>query len=215
MKILVIAAMAEEAFEIKNLFTEYKEENGDYIGNIYGKNVVLTTCGIGKVNAAMITTEALIKYKPDFVINTGSAGALNKDLKVGDVVVSTDVCHHDVDATAFGYELGQVPQMPHTYISEDIHIEVHHKGMMVSGDTFVTDVHIDKIITDFPDAYCCDMEASAIAQVCHAKDVPFVIARSISDQPFNKENNMDFKEFLPIAAKNSAAVVSEIIKNKK
>lgn len=67
--------------------------------------------GIGKVNAAMSTSILLVKYKPDYVINTGSAGGFHPQLNVGDIVISDEVRHHDVDVTAFGYEYGQVPQL--------------------------------------------------------------------------------------------------------
>ena len=84
-------------------------------GELFGKEGVLLRSGIGKVNAAMSTTILLQTFKPDYLINTGSAGGLNPELEVGDVVISNEVRHHDVDATIFGYEYGQVPQMPASF----------------------------------------------------------------------------------------------------
>lgn len=81
-------------------------------GLLAGHEVILLKSGIGKVNAAMSTTILLEKYKPEKVINTGSAGGFHHSLNVGDVVISTEVRHHDVDVTAFNYEYGQVPGMP-------------------------------------------------------------------------------------------------------
>lgn len=45
------------------------------------------------------------------MINTGIAGSLNADINIGDIVVSTDLIHHDMNAVAFGYPVGQIPQM--------------------------------------------------------------------------------------------------------
>ncbi|MFH7617533.1 5'-methylthioadenosine/S-adenosylhomocysteine nucleosidase, partial [Pseudomonas syringae group genomosp. 7] len=86
-------------------------------------------------------------YKPDCIINTGSAGGFNPELNVGDAVISTEVRHHDVDVTAFGYDYGQVPQLPAAFTADDklIHAadsaanEIENfqivKGLIVTGDS--------------------------------------------------------------------------------
>lgn len=68
--------------------------------------------GIGKVNAAMSTTILIERYHPDLIINTGSAGGLNPELNVGDLVISDDVCHHDVDATVLAMLMAKFPKCP-------------------------------------------------------------------------------------------------------
>ena len=119
MKVGIIGAMEEEVNLLRNELTERKDTEiasyhfyEGYLGNM---QVVILKSGIGKVNAAIGTTLLIDKFKPDVVINTGSAGGFKKGMKVGDVVVSTEVRHHDVDVTAFGYEYGQVPGMPPAY----------------------------------------------------------------------------------------------------
>lgn len=83
------------------------------------KEVILLKSGIGKVNAAVSTTLLLDRFQPDYVINTGSAGGFHHSLNVGDIVISTDVRHHDVDVTIFNYEYGQVPGLPAAFIADD------------------------------------------------------------------------------------------------
>ena len=83
-----------------------------YTGELAGNTVTLVQSGIGKVASAVATTLLIDNFSPDCVINTGSAGGFEPSLNVGDVVISSEVRHHDVDVTAFGYEIGQVPQMP-------------------------------------------------------------------------------------------------------
>src|SRR5690606_28131087 len=99
-------------------------------GTYQGQEIVLLKSGIGKVNAAMSTTILLQHYKPDLVINTGSAGGFDENLEVGSIVISSEVRHHDVDVTAFGYEMGQVPQMPAAFQSNTELIELAEKAVM-------------------------------------------------------------------------------------
>ena len=63
---------------------------------------------------------------------------------------------------------------------------------------------IAQIKADFPNVTAVEMEATAIAQVCHAFNVPFVVVRAISDAG-DGEASMSFEEFLPLAAKQSSA----------
>src|SRR5690606_22914425 len=115
MKIAIIGAMEEEVTLLREKIEGREQEviaGCEFTtGMMDDAEVVLLRSGIGKVNAAMSTAILLERFKPDYVINTGSAGGFNPDLNVGDVVISTEVRHHDVDVTAFGYEYGQVPQL--------------------------------------------------------------------------------------------------------
>ena len=90
-----------------------------YTGQFAGKDIALCQSGIGKVNAAIATTLLKEHFAPDVVINTGSAGGIGGGLKVGDVVVGTHIMLHDVDVTAFGYQHGQVPQLPAAFACDE------------------------------------------------------------------------------------------------
>ncbi|NEU31594.1 5'-methylthioadenosine/S-adenosylhomocysteine nucleosidase [bacterium LRH843] len=222
MRIGIIGAMDEEVELIKGTL-----ENRDdttiagcefHKGNIKGTEVILLKSGIGKVNAAVGTTLLIQLFQPDCIINTGSAGGFNESLKVGDVVISTEVRYNDVDATVFGYEFGQVPQMPAFYEpSEELmnvakkaaeQVGVHAaQGLIVSGDSFMSDPkRVEELKTLFKDPYCAEMEAGAIAQVCHQFGTPFVIIRSLSDIA-GSEAKVSFEQFLETAAGNSAKQV--------
>lgn len=221
-KIGIIGAMAQEVEILRKLMVEPKltEIAGCkiYEGKINNRNVALLQSGIGKVAAAIGTTLLLELTKPDMIINTGSAGGLNSMLNVGDVVISTEVRHHDVDVTAFGYEKGQLPANPAAFIPNAQLVEVAEKeaqkagfnavaGLICSGDLFVNGTEaIQRIRSDFPNVAAVEMEAAAIAQVCHAFDIPFVVVRAISDVA-DKESHLSFDEFLPLAAEKSSAIV--------
>ncbi|MEN0643022.1 5'-methylthioadenosine/S-adenosylhomocysteine nucleosidase [Alkalicoccobacillus gibsonii] len=187
-------------------------------GTIDGVKVVLLKSGIGKVNAAIGTTLLIQLYSPDRIINTGSAGGFYPSLSVGDIVISTELRYHDVDATVFGYEYGQVPQMPAFY-QPDSHlmqvaeeaaqkVGIHsEKGLIVSGDSFMSDAsRVEEIKQLFNEPYCAEMEAGAIAQVCQQFDIPFVIIRSLSDIA-GSDAKMSYDQFLEKASVNSAKQV--------
>lgn len=229
MKIAVIGAMEEEVELLRAAISNPKTTviaNSEYTEGTYeGKDVVLLKSGIGKVNAAMSTTILLHEFKPDIVINTGSAGGYDENLEVGAIVISDEVRHHDVDATIFGYEIGQVPQMPPAFKSDANLMQAaelavqkigEHQaatGLITTGDAFMNDpVRVEVVRKQFPTMKAVEMEAAAVAQVCYQFGTPFVVIRALSDIA-GKESNISFDEFLPVAAKHSTQVVLETIKS--
>ncbi|MCJ8006912.1 5'-methylthioadenosine/S-adenosylhomocysteine nucleosidase [Lederbergia wuyishanensis] len=228
MRIAIIGAMEEEVSLLREYISDKQvvEVAGCEFtsGSIGDKEVVLLKSGIGKVNAAMSTTILLEKFRPDIIINTGSAGGYNPDLTIGDLVISTEVRHHDVDVTIFDYEYGQVPQMPPAFLADSSLIETAQKavgniegiqavkGLIATGDSFMNDpVRVEFVRNKFPKLQAVEMEAAAIAQVAYQFNVPFVIIRSLSDIA-GQESHISFDEFLDKAAVNSANLVLEMVK---
>jgi len=231
MKIAIIGAMEEEVEILRNKMEEVQQETiagcEFNIGKLHGTDVVLLKSGIGKVNAAMSTAILLEKYTPDVVINTGSAGGFSPELKVGDVVISTDVVHHDVDVTIFGYAYGQVPQLPPTFKADEKLIAVAEeaakkiekvqvvKGLIATGDSFMNDSkRVEFVRGKFPELQASEMEAAAIAQVAYQFGVPFIIIRALSDIA-GKESNISFEAFLETAAIHSSQLVENIVQQLK
>lgn len=227
MKIAVIGAMEQEVEYLRGALsnTEVKTiGNSEYTTGTYeGKEVILLKSGIGKVNAAMSTTLLLHEFKPDVVINTGSAGGFDETLEVGAVVISDEVRHHDVDVTIFGYEIGQMAGMPAAYKSDEKLMNIakqavteigEHQygvGLICSGDVFMNDpVRVAEVRKHFPQMKAVEMEAAAVAQVCYQFGTPFVVIRALSDIA-GKESNISFDEFLPVAAKHSTEIVLKAI----
>lgn len=227
MKIAIIGAMEEEVTILRDTLENRKQEfiaGCEFTSGIYkGVEIILLKSGIGKVNAAMSTTLLLDRYQPDYVINTGSAGGFHSSLNVGDVVISSEVRHNDVDVTAFGYEYGQVPGLPAAYIPNEMLVNVAEKkakeindiqvvkGLIVTGDSFLNDPNkVEFIRSKFSNLYAGEMEAAAIAQVCHLFETPFVVIRALSDIA-GKESDVSFDQFLDKAAKHSAQLVLKIV----
>lgn len=228
MKVAIIGAMEEEVVILRERMTETTVLNVAGCefteGTLDGVQVILSKSGIGKVNAAMSTTLLLQIYKPDFVLNTGSAGGFNPELEVGDLVISTEVRHHDVDVTVFNYEYGQVPGLPAAFVADERLITIAErvaknmkdvqtvKGLIATGDSFMNDPERVRFVREkFPALQASEMEAAAIAQVSHMFGVPFLIIRALSDIA-GQESNVSFEQFLDKAAKHSAELIVNIIK---
>lgn len=227
MNIGIIGAMDEEIRILKEKMTDVQTTTvagcNFHQGELGAKKVTLTMSGIGKVSAAVATTLLLEKFQPDVIINTGSAGGYDTSLNVGDVVISTEVRFHDVDVTAFGYEIGQMAELPAAFYADKKLVDIAQhaayslsslkviKGLICTGDTFMADPEkAEAARKNFPTMVACEMEAAAVAQVCHQFTVPFVVIRSLSDIA-GKKSEVSFEQYLPTAAKNAAVLVEKII----
>lgn len=225
--IAIIGAMEEEVASLKSMMSNQSEEviaNCHFIqGTLEDKEVILLQSGIGKVNAAMATTILHAKYQPTIVINTGSAGGFAEDLEVGDIVISDEVVHHDVDVTAFDYKYGQVPSMPARFKADtslikkvkEVNDTLNLKskiGLIATGDSFMSDSERVSFVRQlFPDMLAAEMEAVAVAQVCYQYETPFVVIRALSDIA-GKKSEISFEEFLDTAAKNATNFILEFLK---
>ena len=226
MKAGIIGAMEQEVTllrdKIENRQTISLAGCEIYTGTLNGVDVALLKSGIGKVSAALGTTLLLELCKPDFIVNTGSAGGLASTLKVGDIVVSDEVRYHDADVTAFGYEAGQMAGCPAAFTADArlvaaaetciAQLDLHAvRGLVVSGDAFINGAEpLARIRSTFPAAIAVEMEATAIAHVCHQFAVPFVVVRAISDVA-DRESHLSFDEFLVVAAQQSSLLVETLL----
>lgn len=170
-----------------------------YKGQLFGHNIILSQSGVGKVNSAINTQYIIDKYEPDIIINTGIAGGLSSSLNVSDIVIGTELVQHDFDVTAIGYARGYMctgiePDKPTIFYSDRELIEKYefavkacipktkvHRGIIASGDVFVSDNKKKQEIKEQFSASAVEMEGAAIAQTAAKNDVPFIIVRAISD----------------------------------
>ncbi|MBM7597892.1 adenosylhomocysteine nucleosidase [Virgibacillus halotolerans] len=223
----IIGAMDEEVALLLENMTEKEEitiANCLFVtGNLAEKQVVLLKSGIGKVNAAMATTIMHERFSPTHVINTGSAGGFADRLEVGDIVISTEVVHHDVDVTGFDYAYGQVPGLPAMYSADTELITAaisaikgldvqYQEGIIATGDSFMDKPdHVAFVKDKFPAMIAAEMEAAAVAQVCYQYDKPFVVIRALSDIA-GKQSSVSFDQFLDKAARNAAQLIIAMLK---
>ena len=224
----IIAAMKEEMQEIKKIMQEIEEikikELIFFKGKINNNNVILVEAGIGKVNAARVTQLMIDKFKIEKIINVGSAGSANNELEIGDIVIGKRLVQHDFDITAFGHPKGFITNIGQ-YVESDSELiskmeqtisklsqnEFKIKiGTIASGDIFCTEPKMkEKIRTKF-NADAIEMEGAAIAQVCKLNEIPFIVIRSISDNPDGK-NEITFDQFLEKASKRCAEIINKFL----
>lgn len=199
-----------------------------YAGQLADKQVVLVQCGIGKVNAGVCTQILVDEFAVDQIVFTGVAGAIDAELDMEDIVVSTELVQHDVDVTAFGdYNPGEIPGLGQTFpadqqliqLAEAAGEQVAEKenlrvvtGRILSGDQFIS---AEEKVADLKEkfsGYCTEMEGAAVGQVAQLNEVPFVVIRSISDKA-DAEADISFTEFVKEAADHSYQIVKEIVVN--
>ena len=228
-KIGIIGAMEVEIASLKSAMKVsrmLKKAQMEFLeGELEGCQAVVVRSGIGKVNAAVCTQILVDEFGVDGVINTGIAGSLKAEINIGDIVLSTDVLHHDMDATGFGYPLGQIPQMDAfsfqadeqmrklaKEVCEEVNPEIRvFEGRVVSGDQFISSREVkDKIKENF-DGCCTEMEGAAIAQTAYLNQIPFVIIRAMSDKA-DDSATMDYPTFEKQAVEHSVRLTRGFLK---
>ncbi len=219
----IIVAEVKELEAIKEIMVNKEEINiydlKIFKGEINNKKYILVRSGIGKVNAARTTQILSDKFNIEYIINVGSAGALNDNLNIGDIVIGKELIQHDFDVTAFGREKGYIPETGKVFKSdEDLikkceNVKINNikivKGIITSGDIFCTDIKMKEKIRQKFKSDCTEMEGAAIAQVCYLNKIPFIVVRSISDIP-NGNNELDFNQYLEFASKNCAEFIKQL-----
>lgn len=222
----IIFAMEEELVELKKYLEVSKEYNifelKFYEGIINNIECILVESGVGKVNSARTTQILIDNFKVEYIFNIGVAGGVDESLSVGDIVLGEKLVQHDFDITAFNHEKGYIPKVG-VFIDTDVYLltladEVlknindinYRRGIIASGDIFCTELKMSQKINSKFNALCVEMEGASIAQVCYLSHIPFLIIRSISDVPNNK-NVVTYEEFLQSSCKNVALVMYNLL----
>ena len=229
MKIGIIGAMEMEVETLKEQLSDPVKETVARMefceGTLKGVPVVVVRSGVGKVNAAMCTQILADRFGVDAVINTGVAGSLDARINIGDIVISTDAVHHDVDATLFGYAPGEVPQLGITAFPADEALaqaaeracrkaapEISvFRGRVTSGDQFIVSREKKDQIRETFGGMCTEMEGASIAQAAWLNQVPFIIVRAISDKA-DESAQVEYPVFEEQAARHCAGMIGELMK---
>ncbi|BBF44676.1 5'-methylthioadenosine nucleosidase [Lachnospiraceae bacterium KM106-2] len=217
-EVATLKAQLEDIKVVKKAAMEF------YEGTYEGKTLVVVRSGIGKVNAGVCAQILVDDFKVEAIINSGIAGGLHEDIEIGDIVISTDAIQHDMDATGFGYKVGQIPQMKESIFKADerlvkIASEVCQSvnpevktlvGRVVTGDQFISGKEKKDWLRGTFDGYCAEMEGGAIAQAAYLNEIPFVIIRSISDKADSTACD-DYPQFEKKAADHAVNLVNGMI----
>lgn len=221
MKIAIMGAMVEEITPLLDFFGNYETiehaKNRYYTTSYKGLDIVLAYSKIGKVNASLTASVLIEKFGAQKLLFSGVAGALNPSLKIGDMVVATQLAQHDLDITAFGHPHGYVPEGA-VYVETDKALTAMAKnvaqtknmqlldGIIATGDQFICDPVKKEWIRNTFQADATEMEGASVAVVCDALKVPFCVFRAISDAA-DMDAGFSFDEFLVSSAKESAQFI--------
>lgn len=210
--IVIIGAMATETVRIETLIKNPSYFSLGYKpivkGTILGKDVMLATSGVGKVNASMTLSAILSNYDVDYIINVGLVGGF-QPLSQGDMVIISEATYHDFDLTIFGYDFGQVPQLLTYYPSDERLIKSVSKTLdlkhvrLYTGDTFMT--------KNIEAGSCCDMEGAALYQVSYLYDKPIISIKVISDVIGAPSQIEDYEAFEQNASERFKSIIGLIL----
>lgn len=222
----IIGAMQVEVNTLKDIMTEQKSRvisGMEFVeGKIDGHEVVAVVCGEGKVASAICAQTLILEYHVDRVINTGVAGTLCKELGISDVAIAENVVQHDMDVTALGYPIGQIPSLDVLKIPCDPEMisalekavisqsSNYRVGTIASGDMFIHSAARKSFIVETFGAIAGEMEGAAIGQVCYVNKVPFVVLRTMSDDASGAAPE-SFEIFAACAAECACAIVRRFI----
>jgi adenosylhomocysteine/aminodeoxyfutalosine nucleosidase len=230
MKIGIMGAMREEIEPILELVDEVDTEI-DYAKNKYykakydGTELVIAYSKIGKVNSALTAATMIEKFGIDILLFSGVAGAINEELKIGDLIIATKLCQHDLDITAFGHPYGYVPESKVfvetsetlNNIARNVAKKLDKKllsGIIATGDQFIANPEKKEWIKNTFNADALEMEGASVGFVCDSLGVPFFVLRAISDSA-DMDAGFDFDKFLEGSAKESAKFLMEMVREIK
>jgi adenosylhomocysteine nucleosidase len=240
----ILGALEEEVSILEEQLLDKREEEIRGMrfvsGSLRGREVVIAKTGIGKVNAAMVTTLLLERFEPSEVIFTGIAGGINPELLPGDVVIGERTAQHDLgmlrpDGLINRGEISPVTgeRNPVFFEADERLLEMAEraagevklgpietreekrvpkiiKGVIVTGDIFAASTAKSIELRENLGADAVEMEGAAVAQVCYELGVPCIVIRSISDKA-GEESLAELDKYLGVAAGNAAALTAELV----
>ena len=201
------------------------------------RRALLVESGVGKVNAAAVTTEIILRGGIHTIIFTGVAGGLDPALAIGDIVIGELAIQHDAGVRrASGLEVHQPGHLPffdpvdelgyrppgdlldtaRTIAASMTFDEVLGRrpnvttGTILTGDQFIDDPGERRRLHEQFDAAAVEMEGAAVAQVAARFGVGCLIIRALSDLA-GSGAEFDFTRFTAAVAHNSAALAEAIV----
>jgi adenosylhomocysteine nucleosidase len=242
----VLGAFEQEVSLLDDLLAgaERREIEGiEFVsGRIGGRPVVVAWTGVGKVNAAMVTTLLIEHFQPAQVLFTGIAGAVDPNREPGDIVFAARTAHHDMGSYwSEGIVPGGVrnrltgetnpvffPADPNLLAGaeraarETVFDPVDHRngarpprvvvGTVVTGDTFVASQEKCEELVEQFEADAVEMEGAAVTQLCYQRRIACLVIRSMADKA-DESAVVDKQKFYNLAARNSARLVAAILKS--
>jgi len=226
--VVVLAALREEVESLAlglRLSSRRSPRLSIWAGELEGTNVIVVLSGVGKVAAAMAAQFACDELRPRRLLTIGLAGGITSEKAPGQVIVATGAIEHDVDARPLTVARGVLPGFDTALMRADPRIaggllqaasrvagnpRSVRSGVVLTGDQIVTSRAVrDRVLADFPDGACFDMETAAVAHVARQNDVPWGGVRITSD---TADESFDLEEVLCFGASTAAGLFDRIVR---
>lgn len=243
----LIAAIPQELAHLRSAMSVVRSADIAHTrfdsGSLDGRDVVLAETGIGKVNAALVTTVLAHCFGCRIVVFSGVAGGLDPALSVGDVVVADRLIQHDAglmeNEQLRTYQAGHVPFInPTDRLGYQIDAAVLDTvkgalrglslsplsrqaggqgrpaeivyGTVLSGDQYLHSEPTRVRLHGEFSALAVEMEGGAVAQVCEAFGIDWVVIRALSDLA-GHDSQFEFSQFAGEVAAASVAVLRRLL----
>lgn len=213
----MIGIFAQTRDEVQTILDNVTINSSKTVGNITIYNVTnngntfyVIITGVGKVNAALGLTYALVKLCIKKVIVVGNTASLDEtDAAIGSVAIATSSLEWDVDYEALGYDANVVPNNNVSNYPTDPNLLKEAvttsnglgyttvSGVYATGDTFVATTTEASEINTETGALFLDNNSGAIGQVSYQMNIPYIVIKGVSnyandtavtDYNTNKEN---------------------------
>ena len=235
MTIGLICAIPQELAHLRNVLADAHSEDAAHTvfrtGTIDGHDVVLVGSGMGKVNAAIVSTLLADRFGCRAIVFSGVAGGLDPSLAIGDIVVADVVVQHDAgvfeNERVRTYQPGYAPVINPTdrlgYPADpELLSRVKRRlegisipgqivyGTVLSGDQYLNcEATRDRLRSELG-GQAIEMEGGAVAQVCEAFGIPWLVIRALSDLAGGNAL-FDFTTFVDQAAASSAKILRRLL----
>lgn len=225
--IVILGAMDSEISEFLSVLQERQTTvwHGieEHRGIIDGHPVLISRSGVGKVMAAMRTQHFVDTAAPRAVLFTGLAGGLQSHIAIGDTVLADDLVQHDLDTSELGFPRGHIPYTEIRYLAADPALLALakafqpkvgrvHVGRICTGDQFIShrELASHAYLQEELMGAAVEMEGASVALVCTLNQVPFLVARTISDKA-DGGAAVNYVDFLPQASLNSLDLIQHML----
>ena len=180
---------------------------------VSGQSSMHQVDNIGTEAAAVGVQAGLQAFDADVVINAGTAGGfIEKGARIGDVYLGkSPVRFHDHRIQIPGFDAYGVGSYP-CYPTETMALDLDLKHGHISTSNALDHTPTDDIMMVANAADCKEMEAAAVAWVCHLYDKPLIPVKAITDLVDGDQATADeFLHNLKTASEALQAAVKKVI----
>ncbi len=205
-----------------------------YIGKFGNVNIIVSQTKVGEINASISTSIGIMKFKPDMIINQGTAGGHSKDVRRGDIVLASEYVQTNsfiTDAKLKGEGSSLENWKIEEFKTDDneekkkeadekllesfskalkkISNKKVHIGKIASGDLWNREFDRILFLNDKYNTLCEEMETGGVYTTANSFNVPVLSVRIISNNELLQE------DYNPKITNECQELIYQIIKNEE